>query len=257
MKIVSIPCSFDNYSYLVICEETGEGAVIDPAEFYPVSQEIERTGVLLRAVYCTHHHADHIGGLDDLRDQFPGLPVYGHESDKRRIPGMNCVLTNRSKIRVGNIVGQVLHTPGHTTGSLCYLVEDALFTGDTLFSSGCGRLFEGSPQQMHDALNNKIKLLPAETKVYFGHEYTVHNLKFASFVEPDNQAVSQRLKQTTAQREKGQPTTPSTLRIECETNPFLRCAEKGIIDSVAEKCIGEALDPLSVFTALRRLRDSF
>lgn len=257
MKIVSIPCSFDNYSYLVICEETGSAAVVDPAEFYPVSLAIQQAGVRLQAVYCTHHHADHVGGLADLCDEFPGVQVYGHESDKRRILGMNGALTDGSTIRVGNILGQVLHTPGHTTGSLCFLVEDVLFTGDTLFGSGCGRLFEGSPQQMYNALNNRIKLLPWATRVYFGHEYTVHNLKFASFVEPDNQAVSKRLQQAKIQKEKGQPTTPSTLQIECATNPFLRCAEKGVIAGVVEKCIGDALDPLSIFTALRHLRDSF
>ena len=257
MKIVTVPCSFDNYGYLVICEETGEAAVVDPGEFYPISKEIEREGVQLRALYCTHHHADHIGGLEDLLGEFPGLPVYGHESDKRRIPGMNRSLTDGSTIRVGNIAGQVIHTPGHTSGSVCYLFEDALFTGDTLFSSGCGRLFEGSPTQMFDALNKKIKILSPRTKVYFGHEYTVHNLKFAGFVEPDNESVRNRLELTVAKREKGLLTTPSTLEIECATNPFLRCAEKGVIDSVAEKFVGEALDPLAIFTALRRLRDNF
>ncbi len=257
MKIVSVPCSFDNYGYLIICEDTGDAAIVDPAEFYPISCEIERTGVNLRAIYCTHHHADHIGGLADLLGEFPRLSVYGHEGDKRRIPGMNRSLADGSTIRVGNIKGRVLHTPGHTTGSLCYLFDDALFSGDTLFGAGCGRLFEGSPKQMYDALNVKIKALPLQTNVYFGHEYTAQNLKFARFVEPGNDAVSKRLELTVTQRGKGLLTTPSTIQVECETNPFLRCEEPGVVRSVDEKLIGEALDPVSVFTALRRLKDSF
>ncbi|GAB6191020.1 hydroxyacylglutathione hydrolase [Desulfocastanea catecholica] len=257
MKIVAIPCSFDNYSYLILCEETGEAAIVDPAEFYPLSREIEKTGVRLQAIYCTHHHADHIGGLEDLLGEFPGIAVYGHESDKRRIPGMNHSLTDGSKISIGTVTGQVMHTPGHTSGSLCYLVEDALFTGDTLFGGGCGRLFEGSPKQMYDALNGRIKPLPGQTKIYFGHEYTLQNLKFAHFVEPGNEAVARRLRQTTVQRDQGQLTTPSNLELERHTNPFLRCAEEGLVRTVAEKCIGEAGDPLAIFTALRRLKDSF
>jgi hydroxyacylglutathione hydrolase len=257
MKVITVPCLFDNYGYLIICEETRAAAVVDPAEFYPVSREIERAGVQLQAIYCTHHHADHIGGVEDLLGQFPGISVYGHESDRRRIQGMNCSLVDGSEFRVGNIAGRVLHTPGHTSGSLCYLIEDALFTGDTLFGGGCGRLFEGSPKQMYDALNSQLKPLPPETKVYFGHEYTASNLKFANFAEPENEAVRKRLEQATTQRDKGGLTTPSTLKAEVQTNPFLRCSEKNIIDSVAKKFIGEALDPLSVFTALRRLKDSF
>lgn len=257
MKIVTIPCSFDNYSYLIISEETGDAAVIDPAEFYPLFREIEKTGVRLQAIYCTHHHADHIGGLEDLLGEFPEVAVYGHESDKRRIPGMNHSLIDDSKMSIGTVTGQVMHTPGHTSGSLCYLFGDALFTGDTLFGGGCGRLFEGSPQQMYDALNGRIKCLPGPTKVYFGHEYTLQNLKFAHFVEPGSEAVVNRLRQTTVQRDLGQLTTPSNLELERQTNPFLRCTEEGVVRTVAEKFIGEASDPLAVFTALRRLKDSF
>ncbi len=257
MKIVALPCSYDNYAYLIICEETGDAAIVDPAEFYPIFREIEKTGARLQAIYCTHHHADHIGGLEELLRELPDLRVYGHESDKRRIQGMNSSLSDGSEIRIGNITGQVMHTPGHTSGSICFLVEDALFTGDTLFSSGCGRLFEGSPKQMYDALNYRMKTLPPQTKVYFGHEYTLHNLRFARLVEPGNDSVGKRLEQVTADRNKGLLSTPSTIQIERETNPFLRCEEEGIVRSVAEKIGGETLDPVSVFTALRRLKDSF
>ncbi len=257
MKIVTLPCSFDNYSYLIICEETGTAAVIDPAEYYPISCAVAAAGVVLRAVYCTHHHADHIGGLDDLREEFPGLDIFGHEGDRRRIHGFNSPLAGGSTVRIGNIEGQVLHTPGHTSGSICYLFGEELFTGDTLFGAGCGRLFEGSPKQMHDALTGLVETLPPATRVYFGHEYTAHNLKFARFVEPGNKAVATRQELVDRQRANGQATTPSTLATEVATNPFLRCREKEIVGTVAEKIFGEDLDPLSVFTALRRLKDVF
>ncbi len=257
MRVEIIPCHFDNFSYLLICEKTGKAAIVDPAEYYPVSKAIGEQGIEIQVAYCTHHHADHIGGLEDLLNEFPGLSVYGHESDERRIPGMNRSLTDGSDIRIGNLKGEVIYTPGHTSGSICYQVEDALFTGDTLFGAGCGRLFEGSPKQMYGALNMKIKPLPPQTKVYFGHEYTIQNLKFADFIEPDNELVRQRLELAVGARENGKLTTPSTLKLECETNPFLRCEEQGVVESVTEKLMGEALDPLSVFTALRKLKDSF
>ncbi len=258
MKIITIPCSFDNYAYLLICEETGDAAIVDPAEYYPIYSEIERSGVRLQSIYCTHHHADHIGGLDEMLSEFPDVSVYGHESDKQRIRRMNRSLAEGEQIQIGKILGKVMHTPGHTSGSLCFMIEDALFTGDTLFSGGCGRLFEGTPKQMYDALNCRIKLLPSETKVYFGHEYTLQNLKFARFIEPGNGAVNERLNQLLNHSGSALlPTTPSTIQIECETNPFLRCEEEGVVRSIAEKFAGEALDAVSVFTALRRLKNSF
>lgn len=257
MKIVTLPCSFDNYGYLIVCEETGEAAIVDPAEYYPISCEIESSGVQLRAVYCTHHHADHIGGLEELLTEFPGLKVYGHESDKRRIAGLNTPLADGDKVSVGNIEGQVIHTPGHTAGSVCYQFGNNVFTGDTLFGAGCGRLFEGSPAQMYVALNKKIAAMAPGTNLYFGHEYTVHNLKFAQFVDPHNETLRQRVEEVAALRGQGRFTTPSTVAAERATNPFLRCEEQGVVKTIAEKCVAESLDPVSVFTTLRRLRDSF
>lgn len=257
MKIVTLPCSFDNYGYLIICEETGEAAVVDPAEFYPLFCEIENSGAKLQAIFCTHHHADHIGGLEDLLGEFPGLKVYGHESDKQRIPGLNSPLKDGDSIQVGNIKGRVIHTPGHTVGSVCYHFGDSVFTGDTLFGAGCGRLFEGSPTQMYEALNTTIKPMPSQTHLYFGHEYTASNLKFAQFIEPENSLVSNRVAEVAVLREQGRFTTPSTVAAERATNPFLRCETEGVVKSIAEKFVGEPLDPLSVFTTLRRLKDSF
>jgi hydroxyacylglutathione hydrolase len=257
MKIITLPCSFDNYAYLIVCEETGNAAVVDPAEFYPVFCEVEKRGITLRSVFCTHHHADHISGLEDLLGELPDLNVYGYKGDENRIPGMNCSVKDGDLVRFGKISGKVLHTPGHTTGSLCYIFDGSIFTGDTLFSAGCGRLFEGTAEEMYHALNVKIKEMVPETKVYFGHEYTAHNLKYANFVDPDNKNVLQRTRDVAGLREERKPTSPTTLKIERETNPFLRCDKQGIIKTVAEKFIGEQLDPLAVFTVLRRLRDSF
>lgn len=256
MEIITIPYSFDNYAYLIICKTSGEAAVVDPGEFYPVWQQIQTRGVNLRHVLCTHHHADHIGGLEELLEESPGLKVYAHEEDQKRISSITNTLQHGDTVNVGELSAQVFYTPGHTRGSICYSFEGTLFTGDTLFGGGCGRLFEGSAQQMHQSLAF-LNSMASDTKMYFGHEYTVANLNFAHFVEPDNKAVQQRLEEAASLVAQSRPTTPSTLALEFATNPFLRSDQESMIHGLQDKLSGDLTDSLAVFTALRKLKDNF
>lgn len=257
MKTTILPCSFDNYSYLIVCRQTGQAAVVDPTEAYPVFRAVQQSSAKLIAVLCTHHHQDHIGGLEDLLAELPVLKVYGHESDHNRIPGLNQPLKDGGSIAIGGMQVKVLYTPGHTKGSVVYGVEGGLFTGDTMFGAGCGRLFEGTAAQMHASLNRVVSAFPQETKVYFGHEYTIHNLNFAMKVEPGNEAVAQRLSLVSEQRERGVPSSPSTLGEELQTNPFLRCHSPGLIEGLRSTG-GENLESeVEVFSRLRELRNSF
>jgi hydroxyacylglutathione hydrolase len=257
MKIITIPYSCDNYAYLLICEQSGEAAVVDPGESYPVMREALGRGVALRRVFCTHHHADHVSGLVELLEEFPGLEVYGHVGDRGRIPGLTHGLDHGATVSVGSHRGRILATPGHTRGSICYRFEGAVFTGDTLFGCGCGRLFEGSAQDMFVSLNETLKGLPADTELYFGHEYTEQNLKFANFVEPGNVKLQERILDTAELRGQNKATTPSTVSLELATNPFLRCSREEIFRNLRERDPDLTAEPLQVFTALRTLKDNF
>ncbi len=246
MKVIVVPCSFDNYAYILLCEKSGKAAVVDPAEAYPVMMEVEKAGGELAAILCTHHHTDHVGDIETLLAEMARLPVYCHYSDKHRILGANRLLSEGECFSVGDLQVEVLHTPGHTRGSIVYLIDGALFTGDTLFGAGCGKLFEGTVEDMYASLN-RLKKLPDETNIYFGHEYTWQNLKFAKSVEPGNNAISKRLQEMENMSGVGM-TTPSTLWLEKATNPFLRCEHL---------VIPQCRSSFEVFTHLRRLKDTF
>jgi hydroxyacylglutathione hydrolase len=255
MKILQIPLLRDNYGYLLVCEKTNEAAIVDPSEAAPVLERAEQQHIHLTSILNTHHHRDHTGGNQDLLAA-RALQVYGHESDRERIPGLTRPVRDRDEIRIGEMKGTVLHVPGHTTGHVAYLFGNALFCGDTLFTAGCGRLFEGSAEEMHASLS-RLMALREDTKIYCGHEYTENNLRFALTVEPNNPKVAARYERVQAQRARGLSTVPSTLEEEKQTNPFLRWDSKEIQDRVRTAAPHDSLDPVSVFAAVRRLKDAF
>jgi hydroxyacylglutathione hydrolase len=244
VQVIPIPCLSDNYAYLVVCEATLKAAVVDPSEAGPVLAALRRERVDLVAILNTHHHHDHVGGNDELRMDLEGIAVLGHASDRGRIPGQTVGLQEGDDVAVGNVRLRVIHNPGHTLGAISYCGGGAVFTGDTLFVAGCGRLFEGTPTLMHASLG-RLAALAEDTRVYPGHEYAAKNLRFAATVEPDNAAIAPRVEGV-----------PSTVALERATNPFLRCAEPGVrATAMADPaCDGS---PPSVFAAIRRLRDRF
>jgi len=257
MNVVTIPCFTDNFSYLIICSDTNEAAVVDPSDASPVLEEVRQRGVSLRSVFCTHHHLDHVAGVEDLVRTFPELRVFGHASDRDRIPCQNEFLEDGDGVLLGRMEGRVTHNPGHTSGGISYFLEDAVFTGDTLFAAGCGRLFEGSPEQMYDSLHRKIGAAAGSTRVFFGHEYTDQNLAFALSVEPENAQLKERALSVRETLQAGLGTTPTTLDLERRTNPFLRCESPEIQATVKSGDPGNDLSPVSVFRELRAMKDKF
>lgn len=257
MQVMPIPCLKDNYAYLVVCEETGQAAVVDPSEGPPVLSAVQRAGAELVAILNTHHHWDHVGGNKALLERYPGLEVYAHASDKGRIEGQTRFLNSGDSFRVGKLDVQALHNPGHTSGAVSYVVEDHVFTGDTMFAAGCGRLFEGTPRDMYESLCKVIGALPRSTQVHFGHEYTETNLRFAASVEPDNAEVQARLQAVRKLRAEGRFSTPSTLEEEWRTNPFMRVDSPAILATVRKAEPGHDGSPVAVLATLRAMKDHF
>ena len=239
MRVEIIPCLQDNYSYLIIDESNKTASVIDPSEAKPIINFIEKENINLKYILNTHHHYDHIGGNKDLKKKYNSV-VIGYKDDASRIPGIDILLKNNQIWKADNFEAKIMHIPGHTTGhiSFHFFKEKLIFTGDTLFSLGCGKIFEGTYQDMFDSLN-QIKKLPQDTKIYCGHEYTLQNSKFCIKHDPENLNLKKKIVEIKKKLENNIPTIPSTLKDENECNIFLRAKD------------------VESFSKLRDLKDNF
>lgn len=233
LRVERVPTLGDNYSYVIVCEATGEAAIVDAPEAAPVVRRVDALGVRVTKVLSTHHHPDHSAANPELAKRYDA-PVYGHVSDAGRIPGFTDGLEEGDTISVGNETARILFIPAHTRGHIAYVFDGAgcAFTGDTLFAAGCGRLFEGTAAMMYEALHDKLGTLPDAMRIYCGHEYTASNLAFAAVEEPDNAAIQRKLTRVQAIRANAaadwhdatpaEMTIPTTMADERATNPFVR-----------------------------------
>jgi hydroxyacylglutathione hydrolase len=256
VEVHLVPCLKDNYAYLLHRPGSADAIVVDASEEAPVVAALGRLGLNPVAILATHHHLDHVGGNEGLLARYPSLRVYGYRTDRGRIPGQTDFLEDAQELEVAGIGVKALHIPGHTLGALAYVAEGAAFTGDTLFAAGCGRLFEGTAAQMYESLNLKLGALPDDTRIYCEHEYTMSNLRFAETLEPNNPEIAKKLAWAKAAREQGQATLPSTMREERLTNPFLRVAERDIVEGV-ETRLAQDRSPQAVLAAVRAMKDAF
>tara|TARA_E500000178_G_scaffold211878_1_gene209118 strand:+ start:1146 stop:1907 length:762 start_codon:yes stop_codon:yes gene_type:complete len=253
MDIEIIPCLNDNYSYLIKDNQSKTVAIIDPSEFGPCDKKINQKYKKLDFILNTHHHFDHIGGNAELKNKY-GSKVLGFEKDQKRIPEIDVLLKDGQEFEIGNLNFKTIFIPGHTSGHVAFYFEreKVIFTGDTLFSLGCGRVFEGTYQQMFNSLN-KIKSLPGDTKIYCGHEYTKDNLRFCMKFNPNNSYLKDKKKVIEERIRKKKPTIPSTIKDEIQTNIFLRFDDLDVKDTLNLKKASE----LEIFSKLRDLKDNF
>ncbi|MDV7143235.1 hydroxyacylglutathione hydrolase [Tropicimonas sp. TH_r6] len=251
LEIVTIPCRTDNYAYLVRDSESGAVAVVDVPDAAPVLAALAARNWHLTDILITHHHTDHIDGVDRLKAE-TGARVIGAAADSHRLPELNEAVREGDTVRIGTVEGAVLDVSGHTVGHIAFHFPGAVFTADSLMALGCGRLFEGDPATMWTSLS-KLAALPPETLVYSGHEYTAANGAFAVTVDPDNTALAARVAEVARARDAGEPTVPSLLSVELATNPFLRATAPEVKAQVGLPGAPDA----EVFAEIRRRKDSF
>lgn len=255
MKIKVIPALDDNYMYLIIDESSKDAAVVDPVEPEKILKVVSDEGVNLTSVLTTHYHWDHAGGNEELVQLKSGLKVYGGDVNTAALTKQ---VDHKEEVNIGSLHVSCLLTPCHTKGHVCYFVEDknlggppAVFTGDTLFSAGCGKFFEGNAEQMYEALIKILGSLPDNTLVYCGHEYTANNLLYAAHVEPKNEAIQKKLEWAKHKKAANEPTVPSTIAEEKTFNPFMRVHEASVQNHVGKK------DPVMVMAVLRNEKNNF
>ncbi|WGK93180.1 hydroxyacylglutathione hydrolase [Pseudomonas migulae] len=254
IQISALPAFTDNYIWLLQDPDTRRCAVVDPGDAAPVQAWLAANpGWALSDILITHHHHDHVGGVEQLK-KATDAKVYGPASET--IPARDVALKDNDRINVLGWDFEVISVPGHTLGHIAYYHQGVLFCGDTLFAAGCGRLFEGTPEQMHTSLT-RLASFPEDTRVYCTHEYTLSNLRFAVAVEPGNPHTVERLAKVTEQRAAGVITLPSTLALEKQTNPFLRVGETSVKEKVDERNGTYNRAPSAVFAALRAWKDKF
>ncbi|HZP11602.1 MAG TPA: hydroxyacylglutathione hydrolase [Nevskiaceae bacterium] len=260
-RVIALPAFVDNYIWMI--ERAGYAAVVDPGDAAPVLRALEAAKLPLAAILITHHHADHVGGIAKIVQAHP-VPVFGPRAESSTIPGLTQLLVDGDRIEVPKLglPLSILSVPGHTLGHIAYYAEregqqpPRLFCGDTMFSAGCGRLFEGTAEQLHHSLA-KLNGFDADTEIYCTHEYTLSNLAFASAVEPGNADVARHRDDVRALRDRGEPSLPSRLSLERRVNPFLRTGEAAIMRAAAGKLGRPPADAVEVFATLRRWKDGF
>ena len=253
LEIVIVPCLSDNYAYIIHDEASNKTTLVDAPEFYSINKCLEKRKWKLDSILITHHHQDHVDGIPQLRDRY-NPTVFGAEQDLFRLPKLDVALTDKDKFSVSNLIFKCLEVPGHTIGHVAFYCasEKLIFTGDSLMSLGCGRLFEGTPEQMLTSLN-LISSLPSDTAIYSGHEYANQNAKFALSVDPKNSDLIIRADRINGNMKSNSPNVPVTLIEEQKTNPFLRSTNKEIQSRIGL----DNKHSLEVFTKLREMKDNF
>ncbi len=256
LEILQIPQWQDNYAYLIADPSVRIAAVVDAPEMGVIPSLLEERGWRLEAIFNTHHHPDHVGANAALTERYPGLRIFAHASDARRIPGLTDFLNDGDRVTLGGETGEVIFAPGHTSGHIAYRFGKDLFCGDTLFAGGCGRLFEGTAEQMQKSLS-RLRDLSGDTRIWCAHEYTRSNLRFAVTVEPGNRDLQSRLREVEEKRSRGIATVPSDIEIEWRTNPFFRWDSPEIVETARRTDPAAANSPAGVFGVIRKLKDRF